>query len=91
MQQVLAADEGYKTLRWFSDDYLAVFPEDTAVFLADLRFGGMQDTIQSHHDLIFKFTIKEENGQRIYSESRERPTENIGEMFRLFIKRIKGY
>ena len=80
----------YHTLLWFSDYYLVPFKTDTGYVLADLRYGGLQDTIHGPQDLIFKFQVEENNGVSVFSESRERP-ENVGEMFRQLIRRIKGY
>ncbi len=82
--------EDYNTLRWFSNGYLTPFVTDSMTYLSDLRYGGLKDTIHGPEDMIFNFKVKEEHGVPAFFESRE-PPEDIGEMFRQLIKRIKGY
>lgn len=83
--------EDYQTLLWFSNDHLVAFPTDSVVILSDIRYGGMQDTISGPKDLIFNFEVHEENGEMIFTESRERPEGEISDQLRRFIKRMKGY
>lgn len=84
-------NEDYQTLLWFSNGYLAAFPNDTSTILSDVRFGGMTDTINGPEDLVFNFTVTEKNGELFFTESREPPRGEIRNMFVKFIKRIKGY
>lgn len=81
----------YQTLLWFSDNYLAAFPTDTLLILSDVRYGGFKDTITGPEDLIFNFEVREVDGQLHFEDSRGRPTEDMGEQFKKFIQRIKGY
>jgi inner membrane protein len=91
LHHVLSGTEGYRTLEWFSDGYLAAWPTDSATYLTDLRYGGMTDTIKSHRDLVFNFKVEEKDGSFVFTENREPPQGNIGELFRNFWIRIKGY
>jgi inner membrane protein len=91
LHQAWLPNEDYQTLLWFSDGYLCAFPYDTMTVLSDLRYGGMVDTIRDHRDLVFNFVVKEENGKLTFSENRAPPEGDFGEMFRRFIKRMKGY
>ncbi|MDQ3015596.1 MAG: metal-dependent hydrolase [Bacteroidota bacterium] len=87
----LSAYKEYKTLEWFSKGYLAAFPTDSVIYLSDLRYGGMTDTINGPKDLIFNFKVKEENGKYVFTESREQPEGPISDLLLKFYKRIKGY
>lgn len=91
IHDLLKAEEDYQTLLWFSDGYLAAFPTDTAIILADMRFGGMYDTLQAPQDLIFKFSVKQKDGEFVFDETGGRPQGNFSEMLAKFIDRIKGY
>ena len=51
----------------------------------------MSDTIKDQRDLVFNFKVKEENGVLVFSENRERPSGNIGDIFRQLMKRMMGY
>ncbi len=81
----------YKTLLWFSDGYLAAYPSDSMTVLTDLRYGGITDTIHDYHDMIFNFVVKEKNGTLEFSENRESPKGNFGDVLKKFIIRIEGY
>lgn len=82
--------ETVSTLRWFSNQYLAVTPlPDSTYILSDLRFGAMRDTFSSYKDLVFNFKVGIENGEIEYRTVREGP-ENMGEELRLFWKRLGG-
>ncbi len=87
----LASQEDYKTLLWFSKNYLAAFPTDSVIYLSDLRFGGMSDTIRGPKDLVFNFKVKEEGGKFVFTETREPPEGDIGQLLKDFYTRIKGY
>lgn len=91
LQRAWSANEEYRTLQWFSDGYLAAFPTDTVTWLSDLRYGGMTDTIKDQRDLVFNFKVKQENGTLSFSENREPPKGNFGEILRRFFTRMKGY
>lgn len=85
-----SSDKDYQTLRWFSNGYLTPFVTDSVIYLSDLRYGGLADTIDGPEDMIFNFKVIEENGKARFIETREPPAD-IGEMFRQLIERIKGY
>ena len=87
----LGDEPEYKTLEWFSDGYLAAFPTDSVTYLCDLRYGGIADTIHDQRDLVFNFKVKQINGVTTFTENRETPKGNIGEIFRALITRMKGY
>lgn len=87
----LGDEPEYKTLDWFSDGYLAAFPTDSVTYLCDLRYGGIADTIHDQRDLVFNFKVKQINGVTTFTENRETPKGNIGEIFRALITRMKGY
>lgn len=91
IQQQFAAYEDYQTIRWFSNGYLAAFPTDSVTYLCDIRYGGMSDTIRDQRDLVFSFKAKEENGKYVFLEHQEPFPEDVGEVFRKFWIRIKGY
>ena len=83
-------EKGYHTLQWFSDGYLMINTLGKAIVLSDIRFGGMQDTIKSYHDLVFNFYAKQQSdGSWSFSESRERP-DDMGAALRHLWERIKG-
>ena len=81
----------YQTLKWFSDGYLAAYRTDSMTVLSDLRYGAIPDTIKDYHDFVFRFVVREEDGQLVFSENRESPDGKIGELFAQLWKRIKGY
>lgn len=91
LDQAWSTNKNYQVLQWFSDGYLAAFRTDSMIVLSDLRYGGMSDTIRDHRDLVFNFSVEEENGQLIFSENREPPEGDIGELFRKLWTRMKGY
>jgi len=91
IRQALMPYEDYQTLLWFSDNYLASYPTDSLLILSDVRYGGMSDTITGPQDLIFNFKVREVNGRFEFTDSREGPPGDLGDQFRKFIKRIKGY
>lgn len=88
---LLGTSPEYQTLEWFSDGYLAAFPTDSVTYLCDLRYGGMSDTLRDQRDLVFNFKAKKVNGEYIFTENREPPQAEIGELFRRLWVRMKGY
>jgi inner membrane protein len=84
-------NEDYQTLLWFSDGYLGAFQYDSMTVLSDLRYGGIADTITDHRDLVFNFKVKDVDGQLMFTENREPPEGDFGELLRKFWKRMKGY
>ena len=88
---LLGTSPEYQTLEWFSDGYLAAFPTDSVIYLCDLRYGGMSDTLRDQRDLVFNFKAKKVNGEYIFTENREPPQAAIGELFRRLWVRMKGY
>lgn len=91
IHQMLKDHEDYHTLQWFSRGYLAAFPQDSVTILSDIRFGGMSDTINGPTDLIFNFSVKEENGKYLFDETGGRPTGNMSDQLKKFFARMKGY
>ena len=91
LKQAWFSNKDYQTLLWFSDGYLAAFEYDTMTVLSDLRYGGIADTITDHRDLVFNFKVKEVDGQLQFTENREPPEGDIGELLRKFLKRMQGY
>lgn len=91
LHQVYSAYPDYGTLRWFSGGYLAIFQSDTITVLSDLRYGGMTDTLSGYRDMVFNFKVEEGNDGPTFSEYRQPLPDNIGEVLRRFIVRMKGY
>jgi inner membrane protein len=91
LHQAWSSHPDYRTLQWFSDGYLGAFPTDSVTVLTDLRYGGMTDTIRDYRDLVFKFKVHDQHGQLTFSENREPPEGNIGELFRKLWTRMLGY
>ncbi len=91
IMQVLAPYEDFQTLKWFADGYLTAMPTDSIIYLCDIRYGAMGDTVRDQRDFVFYFTAREEQGKYVFAENREPPTGEMGEMFRQLITRIKGY
>lgn len=91
IRQELAGEPDYKTLLWFSNGYLAEFPTDTGLFLADIRYGGFGDTVTSHADMFMNFKVVKENGEWKFTEHREPFQGTISEAFQRLWKRMKGY
>ena len=80
----------YDILQWFSEGYLMHQDIDTAIVLSDIRFAGMQDTIQSYNDLVFNFYAKKQaNGSWQFTETRARP-DDMNAALRNLWERIKG-
>lgn len=90
LHQAWSQNKDYQTLRWFSNGYLTPFVTDSMIYLADLRYGGLTDTIVGPQDMIFNFKVIEENGENKFLENRE-PPDDIGKMYKQLIHRIKGY
>ena len=88
---LLGTSPEYQTLEWFSDGYLAAFPTDSVIYLCDLRYGGMSDTLRDQRDLVFNFKAKKVKGEYTFTENREPPPADIGELFRRLWVRMKGY
>lgn len=78
-------------IRWFSDDYLTAFPGDSVIYLCDLRYGGMGDTIRNQRDLVFYFKAAKGPQGFVFSESREPPKEPVPALLRRLFERMKGY
>jgi inner membrane protein len=91
IRQALQHEKDYQTLEWFSDGYLVAFPTDSILYLCDIRFGGMGDTITSQRDLVFNFKVSIEDGQFIFRENREPPQGDFGEQWNKFWTRVWGY
>jgi len=91
LHQAWLTNKDYQTLLWFSDGYLGAFKTDTNIILADLRYGGMVDTISDARDLVFRFQVREQNGALVFSENREPPGGDIGTLLKKFWVRMKGY
>jgi inner membrane protein len=80
----------YKTLQWFSDNYLIHGKTDSAIVIADIRYGGMTDTIKTPEDLVFNFYAKQQpDGSYYFSETRKRP-DDLDEAFKSLWKRMLG-
>ncbi len=82
---------GYRRIHWFSDGYLAEFPEDSVIYLCDLRYGGYGDTIRDHTDLFMNFRVTKVNGEYQFEEHREPMKDSVPIAFAKLWKRIKGY
>ena len=91
VHQLLKAEREYQILEWFANGYLAAFPVDSVIYLSDIRFGGMGDTIRDYKDLVFSFEAKKINGDYVFAEHREPFPEDTSEAFRKFFKRMLGY
>ena len=91
IHQMLSPYEDYQVLWWFSDGHLISHPTDSLIILADMRYGGMFDTIRIPEDLIFKFNARQVNGEWQFTEARERPPGDFGTLLKRFIRRIEGY
>jgi inner membrane protein len=91
IHQMLSPYEDYQVLWWFSDGHLIAHPTDSLIILADMRYGGMFDTIRVPEDLIFKFNARQVGGEWQFSEARERPQGDFGTLLKRFIRRIEGY
>ena len=91
IHQALLPNKDYQTLWWFSNGYLAAFPTDSILYLCDVRFGGMSDTIKGPEDLIFNFKVREVNGVLQFEDTGPPRSGEFSEQFRKFFKRIKGY
>lgn len=79
-----------KILKWFSNDYYAVMQTPNGdLQVNDLRFGITSDNINNPKDYIFRFELKEKDGQLMINQSRERD-ETIGETFVKLWNRIWG-
>lgn len=87
----LESEKDLHTIRWFSDNYLTAFPTDSVIYLCDLRYGGMGDTIRDQRDLVFNFKVRKTDAGYSFSENREPPREPIPVLFRKLVERIKGY
>lgn len=91
IHHMLGKEEEYQILEWFAKEYLVAFPTDSIIYLSDVRYGGLTDTIKGPKDLIFNFTVSNENGDWIFDENRERPQGDFVQLLKDFIRRIKGY
>ncbi len=77
-------------LRWFSNNYFSISKtKEGKLQLNDLRFGLLDDKINSEKSYVFRFILTEKNGQLDAHQVRgaDKP---IGEMIRLLWKRMKG-
>ena len=91
IKQVLAPYKEYRIINWFADGYLTAFPTDSVIVLADLRYGGMRDTIADYHDMIFSFFVKEKDGGLQVITERTPQEGSFMDLLKKFIKRVKGY
>ena len=77
-------------IQWFSNGYYnAIRHEGGTIQLNDLRYGSMDGTFDQKTDYIFRFELKEENGQVVARQSRERPGGENGSM-KSFWERMRG-
>ncbi len=91
IHQLLAPQEDYQTLLWFSKEYLTSTRTDSMIILSDLRFGSFADTVRGPEDLIFNFSVREVNGQYEFEDNGPPRQENMAEQLKKFMTRIKGY
>jgi inner membrane protein len=91
IHQLLKDEPEYQTLQWFSNDYLVAFPTDSVIYLCDLRFGGMGDTIRDQRDLVFSFRAVKDSTGYTFTEHREPFPEDVGLTFQQFFTRMFGY
>ncbi len=91
LHQAWSGNPDYKILQWFSDGYLAAFRTDSLIYLSDLRYGGMMDTIRDQRDLVFNFKVKEIHGALEFTEARETPQGGFMELLNKLWIRLKGY
>jgi inner membrane protein len=91
LHQAWSGNPDYKILQWFSDGYLAAFRTDSLIYLSDLRYGEMTDTIRDQRDLVFNFKVKETNGTLEFTETREPPQGGFMELLNKLWIRLKGY
>ena len=91
IHQSLFPLKDYQTLLWFSDNHLAAFPSDSILILSDVRYGGFSDTIDGPEDFVFNFQVREVNGVLEFSDTRGGPPGKMSDLFKKFLRRIKGY
>lgn len=85
--QAFSNDESLKKLIRFTKGYYHVDEDENGLYLADLRFG--KAGIDENADYIFKFYLKDLNGELIIEQS-EKSRDIDGNEFSDFIDRIKG-
>lgn len=79
-----------KILKWFSQGYYNVFRKaDGSLQLNNLCFGVLEEKITSENDYIFRFQIREKDGQLSVQQARERG-DMSSETFGRFWTRVKG-
>jgi inner membrane protein len=91
IRQSFAKYREYQTLLWFSDGYLAATAADTMVVLTDLRYGGIQDTIQDYHDMVFNFFVQEKDNHLEVIENHDPQEGQFWDLLKKFIIRVEGY
>lgn len=80
-----------RTLEWFSNGFYTVFRhEDGSLVLSDLRFGTFTPGVIDSTDFVFKFVLREKNGELTAHDAHRRSSENFGEAMRQLWERIKG-
>lgn len=83
----LINDKDLMKLIQFTKGYYHVGKDENGLYLADLRFG--KAGIAKDADYIFKFKLKEENGELLIEES-DRSRSFKEDAFSAYIERIKG-
>ncbi len=85
-----AHDKDVEILKWFSNGYYNVVQQEDGSFqINDLRFGALSDRIDKPSDYVFRFKIKEVDGQWKASQNREQEG-SVGDAFKTLWERIKG-
>lgn len=87
--QPYESDRSIQILKWFTDEYYAVFPLADGKFqLSDVRYGAVKETNIQPEDFVFRFIINPKLDGVEVTEVRER--DNMGESFTELFERIKG-
>jgi len=82
----------YEALEWFSNGYLYTIDNDSLYDLYDLRFGPSRyrDVMNAPEDYVFRFQLRPvADGLKFNQVQPE--TGDIGEEFKRFTRRVKGY
>ncbi|MCB0661277.1 MAG: metal-dependent hydrolase [Saprospiraceae bacterium] len=83
-------DRAIKILDWFSNGYYNVIERDQGgLQLNDLRYGTTTGKFGNEKDYVFRFFLKEENGE-MKAEQPSRAEESKGRSFDTFFKRMWG-
>ncbi len=84
------SERAIKILKWFSDGYYCVDQKlDGTLQFNDMRFGGFEAAPGARPEFVFKFYLKEEEGELQAYQSREAP-ENVNDAFALLWDRMMG-